>query len=173
MPEIKNWDQLQAHMFPVKDAQSGEGPEARVRWTPEFFGPISLAVDDTWPLNVARPAAAKGTMIKIQHIPVGAGPHKKATVEIVVNPDIGWRVSTKHQADAIVPDDIVSGTCGRDLALAPELQDGLELQMSGGRLLARLHGWGDENLAAGAARNALMFDDDGKKRDGVFHWTVV
>lgn len=171
MKPIDSWEQLQTLMFPPKDPGTGAGPEAKVRWTPEFIGPVALSEAGRWPQGIARPLAVIGTTIQIESLkPVAPSTHK-SVVQIVLDLGIGWRVQERKHAGPLVPDDIVSGNCQIDLA--PVGDGGLELQVAGGRLLARLAGWPMSGIPDGVAQVAVLFDREGQRVETSCTWKVV
>ncbi|WP_426079191.1 hypothetical protein [Janthinobacterium sp. PSPC3-1] len=166
---IKDWQELQILMFPHKDPDTGTGPEAGVRWTPEFIGPIALGKTGEWPQGIPVPPQVSGKTIRIESLAPLLPAKHKSVVEIVLDPTLGWRVRHKEHADNLVPEDIISGNCQLDLA--PIGEGGLELQVAGGRLLARLAGW--PGLAPDAVQDAAWFDREGRPVDAVCQWRVL
>lgn len=157
---ITSWEKLIERMFPIKDPVTQEGDEATVRWTPEFIGPIYLTNEGEWPSQIKPPSKmAASLQVAIQQA-AGGKPEKAVVIDI--DPATGWRVS-KSQLWLEAPK---SGTCRIH---RPQQAEGvnLELEASGGRLIARLHAWPGDGLATGSdKKKAELFDNEGKLTKG-------
>jgi hypothetical protein len=171
MPVIKDWQHVQTLMFPHKDPVTGAGPEAKVRWTPELIGPIALAAAGAWPDGVVRAEQMQGKTVKIASLlPVGKPP-RISEVEIVLDEATGWRVTRKRNADDLLPDDIHSGNCQQEFAGADA--SGLELQVAGGRPLARLMGWPAPGAPHTAPQSVQWYQRDGNPQGVACTWELL
>lgn len=175
LPPLDDWAALLAAMFPTKDPGTGAGPEATVRWTPEMIGPIALAERGKWPADVTVPQALStqtgARRIVIESALPVAPHHHRARVQILLDPQLGWRIERREHADELAPDDVVSGNCLLDDT--PNGGGTLELHVAGGRPLARLAGWPGNGPPPTTPAGATWFDRAGKAFAAPCAWQVM
>lgn len=130
----ENWTMLQSWMFPE------DGTEAKVRWLPEFIGPIT-----TNTLSVHNDGMKEGVSVRLL---------KDITIKI--DTDRGWVFATSKRLQGA--SDLTGGLC--------TFMDNDELALigSGGRLIATLASW------SASAGKMTSYDKDGNAIPGDGSW---
>lgn len=145
-PDIRHWADLVKHMFPDPNAQV----EARVRWTPEFIGPIAVLKDSQWQDLDQDFIASRPIRINAEGVFQNA--------KVLVDPDCGWSLSSSAASAPTFFKDRTSGPCR---LVQTEGRPVLELLAAGNCLLARLYDWAGGSKVT-TATEGQVFDTNGK-----------
>lgn len=133
----KDWPALQAALFPPPDMG-----EAKVRWLPEFIGPIGTA-------ELSNQIPLKGQVV---HIDLATA----NKIEISIQPSRGWLL--RKNSGTHWQDDLKGGLC------TIRFDGVLALEGSGGRLLAELEEW------PGKSGKVSTYDISGAPAEGT--WSI-
>ena len=137
-PNPKDWEELQANLFPPPEVS-----EAKVRWLPEFIGPIG-----TSELSDQVPLQGQAVLIDL---------HQANKIEVSIQPSRGWLF--KKDSGSHWQDDLKGGLC------TIRLDGVLALEGSGGRLLAELEQW------PGDGGKVTTYGNSGAPVEGT--WTIA
>jgi hypothetical protein len=153
--DLQSWEDLVMFMFPEVG-----GAEAKIRWTPEFIGPVHIAKD--WPDQVPIPKPMEGTKIRI------FSKDLKNYAEVHLDPELGWRLGGTKGNISLFNDGSNQGVCRVNEFETDLAKETLELHRAGGRIAACLVGWPERD-----GERVIAFDQNGEEQNDSFIWKKI
>lgn len=153
--DLQSWEDLVTFMFPEVG-----GAEAKIRWTPEFIGPVYIAKD--WPEQVPVPKPMVGTKIRI------FARESTNYAEVHLDPELGWRLGATKGNISFFNDGLNQGVCRVNEFETDLAKETLELHRAGGHIAACLLGWPERD-----GERVIAFDQNGKERNESFIWKRI